>query len=80
MVQNLPDNTGDIRDTGSVPRLGRASGGGHDNALQYSCMENPMDRGTWGVTVHKDAKSQTQLKGLRTQAPHHSGDLQSISH
>ena len=39
-----------------------------------------MDRGTWGVTVHKDAKSQTQLKGLRTQAPHHSGDLQSISH
>ena len=46
MVKNLPDNTGDIRDMGSIPGLGR-SGQGHGNPLQYSCLENPMDRGTW---------------------------------
>ena len=45
-VKNLPANAEDIRDVGSIPVLGRASGGGHGNLLQYSCLENPMDRGT----------------------------------
>ena len=44
MVKNLPNNTGDARDTGSIPGLGRSPGGGHDNPLQYFCLENPMDR------------------------------------
>ena len=43
--KNLPANAGDIRDTGSISGLGRSSGGGYDNPLQYSCLENPMDRG-----------------------------------
>ena len=59
MVKNLPANAGDIRDSGSVAGLGRSSGGGNGNPLQYSCLENPMDRGAWGTTVHKVAKSQT---------------------
>ena len=45
MVKNPPDNIGDIRDPGSIPELGRSSGGGSGNPLQYSCLENPMDRG-----------------------------------
>jgi len=45
VVKNLPANTGDIRDMGSIPESGRSPGGGHDNSLQYSCLENPMDRG-----------------------------------
>ena len=52
MVKNLPTNAGDIRDMGSVPGLGRSSGGGHGSSLQYSCLENPMDRGAWWATVH----------------------------
>ena len=64
MVKNLLANAWDIRDTGSIPRLGRSPGGGHGNPLQYSCLENPMDRGTCWATVHKVAKSQTQLKWL----------------
>ena len=43
--KSLPANAGDVRDTGSVPGLGRFPGGGHSNPLQYSCLENPMDRG-----------------------------------
>ena len=46
---------------GSVPGVGRSPGGGHGNPLQYSCLENPMDRGAWWVTVHGVTKSQTQL-------------------
>ena len=45
VVKNLPANAGDVRDTGSIPGLGRSSGEGNGNPLQYSCMENPMDRG-----------------------------------
>ena len=45
MVKNLPVNAGDIRDVGSIPGSGRSPGGGHGNPLQYSCLENPMDRG-----------------------------------
>ena len=46
---------------GSIPGLGRSPGGGNGNPLQYSCLENPMDRGTWPATVHGVTKSQTQL-------------------
>ena len=61
MVKNLLASTGDIRNTGSVPGLGR-SGKGHGNPLQYSCLRNPMDRGAWWATVHRVAKSHTLLK------------------
>ena len=50
VVKNLPADSGDIRDTGSVPGLGRSPGGGHGNPLQYSCLENPMDRRAWWTT------------------------------
>ena len=46
---------------GSIPGLGRSPGGGNGNSLQYSCLENPMDRGAWRATVHGIAKSQAQL-------------------
>ena len=62
VAKNWPANAGDIRDMGSVPGLGRLPGGGHDNLLQYSCLENPMDRGAWWATVHRVAKSWTPLK------------------
>ena len=52
-----PSNAGDVRDTGSVPGLERSPGGGHDNPLQYSCLENPMARGAWQATVHRVTKS-----------------------
>ena len=51
MVKNLPANVGDIRDVASILRSGRSPGGGHGNPLQYSCLENPMDRGAWLATV-----------------------------
>ena len=47
MVKNQPANIGDLRGAGSIPGLGRSPGGGHDNPLQYSCLENPMDRDAW---------------------------------
>ena len=59
LVKNLPASAGDVRDTGSIPGLGRSPGEGHDNPLQYSCLENPMDRGAWQATVHRVAKSGT---------------------
>ena len=59
VVKNPPANAGDIRELGSVPGLGRFLGGGHGNPLQYSCLENPMDRGAWRATVHGIAKRQT---------------------
>ena len=49
MVNNPPANTGDIRDVGLIPRSGKSPGGGHGNPLQYSCLENPMGRGAWGL-------------------------------
>ena len=64
MVKNPPANAGDLRDVGSVPGLSRSSGGGHGNPLQYSCLENPMDRGASWVIVHGIVKSQTHLKQL----------------
>ena len=61
MIKNLPASAGDVRDMGSIPGLGRFPGGGHGNPLQYSCLENPMDRGAWWATVHRITKSWTQL-------------------
>ena len=49
-------------DPGSIPGLGRSPGEGNGNPLQYSCLENPMDRGAWRATVHGVAKSWTQLR------------------
>ena len=66
VVKNLPVNAGEIRDVGSIPGLGRSPGGGHGNPLQYSCLENPMERRIWQGTVHSVQKSQTQLKQLST--------------
>ena len=62
MVKNPPANVGDIGDLGSILWLGRSSGGGYGNPLQYSYMGNPMDRGAWLATVHRVTKNQTQLK------------------
>ena len=50
-----------MRDPAPIPGLGRAPGGGNGYPLQYSCLENPMDRGTWWATAHGVAESQTQL-------------------
>jgi len=50
-----------VGDLGLIPELGRSPGGGHGNPLQYSCLENPMDRGAWRATVHGVAKSWTQM-------------------
>ena len=52
MVKNLPANAGDLRGEGLIPGLVRSPGGGHANSLQYSCLENPMDRGAWQASVH----------------------------
>ena len=62
VVKNLSANARDIKDTGSIPGLGRSPGGGHGNSLRYSRLENPMDRGAWQAAVHRVTKSWTQLK------------------
>ena len=67
MVKNLPASTGDIREVSSIPGLGRCPGGANGNPLHYPCLENPMDRGAWGFTVHRVAKSQTRPKSLSKQ-------------
>ena len=59
LVKNPPANVGDM---GSIPGVGRSPGGGNGNPLQYSCLENPMDRGAWRATVHWVAKSQSRLR------------------
>ena len=64
VVKNLPASAGGKGDRGLIPELGRSSGGGNGNPLQYSCLENPMDRGASQVTIHRAAKSPTQLSTL----------------
>ena len=59
MVKNLPANAGDVRGVGSISGSGRSPGGGHGNPLQYSCLENLMDRGAWWAILHKVSKSWT---------------------
>ena len=61
-------NAGDTGDISLIPGLGKAPGGGHGNPLQYSCLENPMDREAWQAMVHRVSKSQTQLKRLSVYA------------
>ena len=61
VVKNLPANAGDTRDMSLIPGLGRTPGEGNGNSLQYSCLENSMDRGAWKATVHGVAKGWTQL-------------------
>ena len=68
VVKNLPANAGDIRDMGSIPASGRSPGGGHGNPLQYSCLENPMDRGGWWAIVHRFGENQTRLEQLSMHA------------
>ena len=62
MVKSLPANAGDIRDAGSIPGSGSSSGGRHGNPLQYSCLENPMDKRVWWAMAHRVTKTGTQLK------------------
>ena len=71
MVKNPPANAGGIRDASSIPGSGRFPGKGHGKPLQYSCLENPMERGGWWATVHRVTKSLTQLKQLSTHTHRH---------
>ena len=59
MVKNPSANAGKVRDAGSIPGSGRSPAEGHGNPLQYSCLENPRDRGAWWATVHGVKQSDT---------------------
>ena len=72
VVKNLPANAGDTRDAGPNPGSGRSPGEGNGNTLQYSCLENPMDRGSCQAAVHGVTKSQTRQQ-LSTQFPQFQG-------
>ena len=62
-MENLPASAGD---PGSIPGLGISPGGGHGNPLQYSCLENPMDRGAWQATVHGVEKESVEQLSIHT--------------
>ena len=62
VVKNFPVNAGDVRDKGLIPRSGRSPGEGHDNPLQYFCLQNPLDRGVWQAIVQNVAKNWTGLQ------------------
>ena len=68
VLKELPASAAVVRDTGSIPGLGRSPGGGHGNPLHCPCLENLPDRGAWQATVHGAAKSQAWLQKLCTQA------------
>ena len=72
MIKNPPPNAEDIRDSGSIPRSGRSPGEGNSKPLQYSCLENAMDRGGWWAAVHVVAKSDVTA---RTRACTHTHTL-----
>ena len=59
VIKNLPASAGAEGDTSSIPGLGRSPGEGKGNSLQYSCLENPMDRGAWWAAVHGETESDT---------------------
>ena len=69
VVKKSPANAGGLKDLGLIPGWGRSPGGRPGNPLQYSCLENPMDRRAWWATVHRVSKSQIQLKRLSMQEP-----------
>ena len=58
-LKTLTASAGDVRDMGPIPGLVRSPGGEHGNPLQYSCLENPMDRGAWQAAAHRTAQDQT---------------------
>ena len=66
MIKNLPANTGDTGDLALIPGLGKSTGGGNGNLLQYSCVENPMDRGAWRATVHRAFKELDRTEWLKS--------------
>ena len=66
VVKNPPANAGDRSNECSIPGSGRSPGGGHGNPVQYSCLENPMDKGAWRARVHRVTKSWTRLKRQHT--------------
>ena len=68
MAKNPPAIAGDIKDVDSVPGSGRSPEGEHGHPLQYSCLDNPVNRGTWWATVHGVTESRTRLKQLRRRA------------
>ena len=68
VVKNLLADAEDLGDAGSIPGSGRSPGGGNGNPLQYSCLENPMDREAWRATVHEVTKSQTRMNGRTVHA------------
>ena len=59
VINDLPASAGDLRTMGSIPGSGRSPGEGHGKPVQYSCLENPTDRGAWRAAVHRVTKSQT---------------------
>ena len=70
VVKILPANVGDVREAGSIPWLGRSPGGGNGNPLQYSCLDNPMDRGAQQATVHMVSEmdiTESDLAHMQTQ-------------
>ena len=71
VVKNTLVKAGDARDTGSILGSGKSPGGGHRKPLQYSCLENPMDRGVWQDTVHRVTKSWTPWKLLSMSTEKH---------
>ena len=71
VVKNLPASAADIRGVGSIPGLGRSPGGEHGNSLQYSCLENPMDRGDGWAVVHRITQRWVWLKQLNTHTHTH---------
>ena len=65
VVKNVPASAEDVREVGSVSGLGRSPRGWHGNPLQYSCLENPVDRGAWQGTVHRVTQSRSNLAGMQ---------------
>ena len=61
MIKNPPANAGHVRDVGSIPGLGRSPGGGQGIPLQYSCLENPMDRGAWWASLHREGHKESDM-------------------
>ena len=61
VVKNPPAKAGDVRDAGSIPGSGRSLGEGHSKPLQYSCLENTMDRGTWWATIHSKGSDVSEV-------------------